>query len=372
MKYVFSIIALAMSIAKTSAQTPDSTARNLPVHDTVVLSRPVYMTVVGIGTEHTQVAAVGNIAQNNFDGVQVAGVFNVGRGAVSGVQIAGVNNHASDSLTGVQIGGLMNTVHNNVRGAQIAGALNVTDRDVYGVQMAGGLNIAGGNVYQLQASGGVNYANNVYGLQAAGGVNIASGVVTGMQLSGGLNIARRVKGVQIGVVNFADTADGLMIGLFSYARHGYHKLEFGWNETVPLNFSLRTGSTHFHNIFSFMTDVRPREIIWGFGYGAGSNWPITKRIDIGADVVNYHISQGEFSESLSDLWKLSVVADLHLTKGLSLAVGPTLNVFVSDLHPDGNEVPVTGIAPYYFFAQTYDNRWNAKAWIGVNASLRFF
>lgn len=372
MKSIVSILAFVLIFSEAAGQTPDSAVVNLPPRDTVVVAHPVYMTVVGIGTEHTQVAAVGNIAQDNFSGVQVAGIFNVGRGAVSGVQIAGLNNHASDSLTGAQIGGLMNTVHGNVRGAQMSGGFNVTDRDVYGVQMAGGLNIAGGDVYQLQASGGVNYANDVHGLQVAGGLNVASGVVTGLQLSGGLNIARRVKGVQVGVINFADTADGVMIGVFSYARHGYHKVEFGWNETVPLNFSLRTGSTRFHNIFSFMADVRPRDIIWGFGYGAGSSWPLTKRIDIGADVVNYHISKGEFSESLSDLWKLAIVADLHLTKNLSLAVGPTLNVFVTDLHPDGNELPVTGIAPYYFFTQTYDNRWNAKAWVGVNASLRFF
>jgi hypothetical protein len=379
-KILLAVFMVALSYLH--AQAPDSTQVKAQPGDTVVLSKqqprdtvivkPLYFTVVGIGTDYTQIAAVGNVAPDNFSGVQLAGIFNIGRGAVSGVQIAGLNNHASDSMTGAQIAGGLNTVHGNMRGIQLAGGLNINDKDIYGMQLAGGMNIAGGDVHQLQASGGLNYANDVRGLQATGGLNIASGVVTGVQLSGGVNIARSVKGAQVGVINFADSADGLMVGVFSFARHGYHKIEIGWNETAPLNFSFRTGSAKFHNIFSFMADVRPRDIIWGFGYGAGTSWRINRRIDIGADVVNYHISKGEFSESLSDLWKLSVTADLHITKNLSLAAGPTLNVFVTDLNPRGNETAVTGIAPYYFFAQTYDNRWSAKAWVGAHVSLRFF
>lgn len=382
MKKYFLALLLNGVLTTLVAQTPDSTntTKEQPrdtvqtvkttSRDTVVL-RPVYFTVVGIGTEHTQVAAVGNIAPDNFSGVQLAGVFNIGRGAMSGVQIAGVNNHTSDSLTGAQIAGALNTVHGNVRGLQMAGGLNVNDRDVYGMQLAGGMNIAGGDVHQLQASGGLNYAHNVRGLQATGGINLASGVVSGVQLSGGVNVAKNVKGLQIGVVNFADSAEGVMVGVFSFARHGYHKIEIGWNETTPLNFSFRTGSAKFHNIFAFMADVRPRDIIWGFGYGAGTSWAVHRRLDIGADVMNYHVSKGEFSESLSDLWKLSITADFHITKHLSLAAGPSLNVFVTDLRPDHNEIAVTGIAPYYFFTQTYSNRWNAKAWVGANISLRF-
>lgn len=339
--------------------------------DTIILPKPLYFTIGGIGTEHSQVAIIGNIAPEKFEGVQVAGVFNIGRGSVSGVQVAGVSNHTFDSLTGVQIAGCMNTVHGNVRGLQTAGAVNITDRDVYGAQLGGALNIAAGDLHQLQISGGMNYARNVYGIQLAGGLNIASGNVNGMQISGGLNIAKNVKGVQFGVINLADSVEGAMVGVFSFARHGYHKIEFGWNETTPLNASFRTGSKIFHNIFSVGADYRQRDLIWGFGYGAGSSWAIHRRIDLGVDLVNYHFNKGSFTYALSDLFKLNVTADIHLTKNISLAVGPSLNLFITDLHPVYNEAPVTGIAPYYFFTQTYSNRWNAKAWVGVNASVRF-
>lgn len=371
MKKLFSFCVLLVSAAQLFAQ--DTIVKETVVKDTIVIVHPpVYFTVLGIGTEHAQVAAIGNIAPDHFTGVQMAGVFNVGRGSVSGVQMAGVNNHASDSLTGAQMAGAINTVHGNVRGVQLAGAINVTDRNVYGVQMAGGVNAAAGDVQQLQAAGGLNYAHNVHGLQASGGLNVASGSVTGMQISGGVNIAQNVKGLQVGVINFADSADGVMIGVLSFARHGYHKMEIGWNETMPLNFSFHTGSSRFHNVISFATDFRQPDIIWGFGYGVGSMWPVHKRLDIGAQAMSYHINKGEFSTSLSNLWKFSLLADFHIVKNLSLCAGPTLNVFTTDLNPPGNEEAVTGIAPYYFFTQTYSNRWNAKAWIGAQVSLRFF
>ncbi len=368
------IYLLLLSIICAHTLSAQDTIKEIKIRvpDSIPMNHPVYFTIIGVGTEHTQIAAIGNVAPDGYNGIQVAGIFNIGRGTMNGCQIAGLNNHASDSLTGAQVSGGLNTVHGNVRGIQLTGGMNVTDRDVYGIQMSGGLNIAGGDVHQLQASGGVNYANDVHGLQVAGGWNVASGTVTGVQLSGGVNIAQNVKGVQVGVVNFADSVDGVMIGLFSFARHGYHKIEVGWNETTPMNLAFRTGSDRFHNIFSVIADPRERDIVWGFGYGIGSSTKLNRRLDLGLDVVNYHISKGDFSESLSDLWKMSLTLDLHITKNLSLAAGPTLNVFVTDLNPSGNELPVTGIAPYYFFAQTYDNRWSAKAWVGANVSLRFF
>lgn len=340
--------------------------------DTIILPKPFYFTILGVGTEHSQISLIGNIAPEKFDGVQVAGIFNVGKGSVRGVQIAGLSNHSFDSLTGVQIGGFLNTVHGNVRGVQASGSINITDRDVYGAQLAGSFNIAAGDVHQLQVSGGMNYGKNIFGIQAAGGLNIASGTVYGLQLSGGLNMAQSVRGIQLGIVNLADSADGAMIGIFSYARHGYHKIEIGWNETMPLNFSFRTGSKIFHNIFAFGTDFRPNKLVWAFGYGAGTSWAVHKRLDIGADLVNYHVSKGEFAYSLSDLWKLNITADFHIAKNLSVAAGPSLNVFITDLHPGYGESTVTGIAPYYFFAQTYNNRYNAKAWVGASVAVRFF
>ena len=369
-KIYFSLLLIASAHLLSAQDTIKEVKIRVP--DTIVMNHPVYFTVIGVGTEHTQVAAIGNIAPDGYDGVQMAGIFNIGRGAMNGCQLAGVNNHTSDSLTGAQVSGALNTVHGNVRGIQMTGGINVTDGSVYGMQMSGGMNIAGKDIYQLQAAGGTNYARNVYGVQAAGGLNIASGTVTGVQLSGGLNVAQNVKGAQVGVINFADSVDGIMIGIFCFARHGYHKIEMGWNETTPLNFSFRTGSNRFHNIFSFSADPRSSDIIWGFGYGVGTSTKLSRRFDLGLDVVDYHINKGEFSESLSDLWKASLTLDLHITKNLSLAAGPTLNVFVTDLNPPGNEQAVTGIAPYHFFQQTYDNRWSAKAWVGANVSVRFF
>jgi hypothetical protein len=337
--------------------------------DTIIT--PFYFTILGIGTKNAQVAIIGNIAPPGFTGTQLSGIFNVATGTMSGLQAAGVLNHSGDSLTGVQLSGCMNTAHGNIRGIQAAGALNATDGNVFGVQLAGGANISAKDVSQLQASGGLNYARNVRGLQITGGLNIVSGTLTGMQISGGANYAKNVKGIQLGVFNFADSVDGAMIGLFSFARHGYHKIQSGWNETTPVNLSFITGSKTFHNVFSLAFDPRPREPYWGFGYGIGTAWKIHKRIDMDLSAIQYHINQGDFSESLSDHFKMNLDFDIHFTKNISFVAGPSLNVFLTDLHPYYGESSVTGYTPYYFFSQTYSNRWNAKAWAGFNASLRF-
>jgi hypothetical protein len=357
-------ILLALLFAFTTPTILNATTR-----DTIIT--PFHFTILGIGTKNAQIAILGNIAPPEFRGVQIAGVFNIGNGPIAGLQVAGFNNHASDSLTGIQLAGGLNTVHGNIRGLQAAGGLNVTDGNVHGVQLSGGANIAGGDVTQLQASGGLNYAHNLKGLQITGGLNVVSGTMTGMQISGGMNYAKNMKGVQLGIFNFADSADGAMIGLFSFARHGYHKIEVGWNETTPANLSFLTGSKAFHNVFSVAFDPRPRDPFWGFGYGIGTAWKIHKRIDMDLTAVQYHISQGSLSTSMSDLFKLSVTFDVHLTKDISFAAGPSLNVFIVNTSPFYWDSPVTGFVPYHFFSQTYSNQWNAKAWAGFNASFRF-
>jgi hypothetical protein len=340
--------------------------------DSIQYTKPIYFTVLGVGTEHAQVALIGNIAPAPFDGVQVATVFNIASRNMNGLQMAGVYNHAGDSMNGIQLSGCINTAYGNMRGIQAAGAINMVGGNVYGAQLSGGINMARGDVRHLQIAGSGNYARHIYGLQASGGINIASGTVYGLQLSGGVNVAKNVKGFQVGVINFADSVTGGMIGVLSFARHGYHKVEMGWNETMPINLSVRTGSALFHNILSFSVDHRPRQIVWGFGYGIGTAWRIHSRIDLNVDMIGYHINRGEFSESVNNLGKLNLTADFHLAKNFSIAAGPSLNTFVTDLHPGHNDAPITGFAPYYFFTQTYDNRWNVKSWVGANITIRFF
>lgn len=384
MKKLFLSFIITITVSSSLAAFSGDTV----IHDTIIVNRNFYFTILGVGTENAQVAIIGNIAPANFKGTQVAGVFNVARGSVNGLQLAGFSNHSGDSLTGVQIAGCLNTAQGNVRGiqgagafnlatgnvfgAQVAGSLNIATGNVTGVQLSGGANIAWGNVQELQASGGLNFARDVQGLQISGGANIATGTLRGMQVSGGMNYAHYVKGVQIGVVNFADSVDGAMIGVMSFARHGYHKVELGWNETTPFNASFYTGSKKFHNILSACVDMRPRDLVWGFGYGIGTAIQLHPRFDLGINLSSYHMNKGNFSLSMSDLWKLNVVMDVHIAKNISIAAGPSLNLFLTDLMPEYNEAPVTGIAPYYFFTQTYSNRWNAKAWVGFTASARFF
>jgi hypothetical protein len=356
-----------------AAQVNDSTKIKAVAPDSSQ-DRSISMTVLGIGTKHAQVALIGNIAPRDFSGTQLSPVFNVACGKMTGLQACGVLNHANDSLNGVQLAGAVNTVHGNMSGLQAAGAINVCDGTVNGGQLAGAINVTADTMKFFQAAGAANYATHMTGVQVAGAMNVVAGTMRGVQISGAVNYARKMEGMQIGVFNFADSVSdkAVMLGIFSYSRQGYHKLEFGWNEALPINGAFITGSKKFHNIFSIGCDFGPRQPLWGFGYGIGTAWGIFKRGDLDISLSQTHVNKGGFTAYVSSLWKLSTVVDFHLTDKISLAAGPTLNVFITDLFPTYNEPAVTGFVPYYFFTQTYDNRWNAKAWVGFTASVRFF
>ncbi|MGL4597082.1 MAG: hypothetical protein ACRCYO_06130, partial [Bacteroidia bacterium] len=181
-----------------------------------------------------------------------------------------------------------------------------------------------------------------------------------------------VKGLQLGVFNFADSVSGAMIGVFSYARHGYHKLEFGWNETMPINAAFRSGSKIFHNNLLVGIDYRPRDPYWSVGYGIGTAWSLTKRIDAAIELSAAHVNRGGFNTRTSEWIKIEAPFDFHFAKKLSIAAGPTFNVFVNDVRTQAGELPVNQFPPYYGFTQTYENRWNVKAWFGFGAAIRFF
>jgi hypothetical protein len=328
--------------------------------------------ILGVSSNNAQIAIIANVAQNRFYGSQLSACFNMSTGYLRGFQMAGIGNLAMDSVDGAQIGGVMNIASKSVRGAQIAGTLNMAGGDIYGAQVSGTANVCGGTVEALQLAGTVNIAKNVRGLQTAGTVNIAFGTVQGAQISGFLNYARNVKGVQIGVFNFADSVSGAMIGVFSYARHGFHKLEFGWNETMPINGAFRSGSKLFHNNFLVGVDYRPRNPYWSIGYGIGTAWAVTKRIDAAIELSTAHVNRGGFNTRTSEWIKIEAPFDFKLANKISIAAGPTFNVFVNDVRPQVGELPMNQFPPYYGFTQTYDNRWNVKAWFGFGASIRFF
>ena len=131
------------------------------------------------------------------------------------------------NMYGLDFGVLGNITQQNFNGLAISGLFNLTrgQTTVAGLQLAGVTNINKGktNIYGLEATLGVNSLeaeSMVVGIQLAPLANIAPFTkVCGAQI-GIYNRALDVYGFQIGVVNYAKSVHGLQIGLLNFNETG--------------------------------------------------------------------------------------------------------------------------------------------------------
>ena len=149
-------------------------------------------------------------------------------------------NISTNSVNGMQIAGLFN-IANSVNGAQTSGLFNIAG-DVNGIAAAGLFNTSA-VVNGMQASGLFNTAKEVHGAQAAGLMNAANDV-NGMQASGLINVARKVRGAQFGVVNVAESSDGIAIGVFNFIKDGMHHVGMTWDTNDMFDIFVQSGTKH--------------------------------------------------------------------------------------------------------------------------------
>jgi len=305
-------------------------------------------------------------------GFEIAGVANINRNNVQYCQIAGSANIVGGSVRGTQIAGGVNIVHDSLTGYGMAGSFNFA-RALRGVQVAGGANITVDSSAGAQIAGGANRAGKLKGAQIAGGVNIASDV-QGMQLAGGLNIARKVKGLQLGVVNIADSVDGVSIGVLSFVRHGYHKIEVFGDELIHANIGFRTGTDKFHNIlFAGISTQHFDYPLWSFGYGIGSRFRLADKWNLQVDLSTQQLMRGQEEIEPRSLHKVFIGIERPFFKKFSVCVGPTLNLLICDTKEDkAFDKYFSNVAPYHFYHERFDNNTlDLKAWVGGKISIKF-
>jgi hypothetical protein len=309
-----------------------------------------------------------NIVGNNAGVCQLAGAGNMVGGSFHGVQAAGFINIAK-TMKGVQASGALNIVRKDAGVCQLAGFGNITRGSFHGIQASGAFNITK-DIKGCQISGFLNHSQKVNGVQLAGAVNNAEEVL-GLQISGFINRAKVVKGLQLSVINIADSCDGLPIGVFSYVKKGYHKLEFSADEVFYTNLAFRTGVKRFHSIL--MAGIRPDNFgspLWTYGYGFGTTFGNPDKILFDIDLTNQQVIKGGDYVGNS-LYKFYVGLDKKLTPKTFLAFGITYNFFVSDTKSKNFNSHYSGIIPYSLSDQTFSNGQNLKTWPGAKLSLRF-
>jgi len=319
-------------------------------------------------------------------GFELGSVFNIERENAGKCQLAGVSNLVGGTFRGLQMAGVLNTVRGDAGDIQMAGVSNVVGGSFHGLQMAGVSNLSK-SLNGLQASGVVNASKTTTGLQIAGVVNLSgqtkgtqiAGVVNcskevdGFQLSGCANVTSYFKGVQLSVFNFADSCDGVPIGILSFVRkNGYHKIELSGDEIFYTNLALRTGITRFHTMI--MAGIKPDNFetpLWAFGYGAGTTLGPQGKMNYDLELSTQHISKDRFNDYTSELCKLYVGIDKKIFGKTSIAVGVTYNFYITDTHSPEYLGSLSKIAPYYMTNNAFHNGINIKTWLGGKIAIRF-
>ncbi|MBN3521589.1 hypothetical protein JYB62_16380 [Algoriphagus lutimaris] len=293
------------------------------------------------GTNKAEIGGLFNINRRNVQYFQAAGLFNQVGGTVKGFQVAGLTNINLDAVTGFQGAGIGNFSSGPVSGVQTAGVLNIVTSDLRGVQLAGV----------------TNYTHHD---------------VEGGQISAVLNIAKNVKGFQLGLFNYSDSTSGTPIGLISFVRKGYHKVEIGADEMLPLNISLRTGARGFYNmIFAGMRPEKADSVTWTFGYGVGSSPKLGNKLFLNIELSSQQLLKGNL-EALNLINRGYLGLDYQFANKVGIFAGPSINWRVYDSSYSDHPELFTYTSPKIISEQDSQDDIKSQLWWGFRAGIRFF
>jgi hypothetical protein len=332
-----------------------------------------FFNIVGDTMHGVQLAGSFNVTGKSMKGVQAAGLLNLNVGHGSGLQMAGMANLNAKGHSGVSLAGLLNANRFSVRGVQVAGMLNITADTLAGVSGAGLMNLNWYGKQSLEIAGVLNSTRfGDHNVQIAGFMNNTARGSSDLQVAALLNRTHVLKGLQIGMFNYADSASGIPIGLLSFVKKGLHQLEVSADELFYINTTFRTGVRAFHNILTAGVRPGPAGNLWSIGYGIGTSFRIKKQFRGEATASSHHVSVGDFYFATSELYRFYLGVEYRLAKNMSVAAGPTFNLYWSDTLLPGYESTYSKIAPYYSFNKALANDFNLKGWFGARVAIRFF
>lgn len=303
--------------------------------------------------------------------------------AVDGFEIGGVGNTVKEDMVGFQVAGVCNQVGGDVGGSQISGVVNHVEGRAVGAQIAGISNITKGEFIGAQVAGLFNYSGDrVAGVQVAGLFNHATGDARN-QLSFLFNRARNVKGRQIGIFNISDSTAKAPIGVLSFVRKGYNKLELSSNEAMYANVGIKLGVHRFYNILHFglrwdnaVVNI-PEDMdsdyvyTWSLGYGLGLGMKLGKKSLLATELVISHVNEQEtWTNTLNLHSQFRLTFDYNVNGIGSFFFGPTFNNMASQRRDtEGNLAG--SILPYNTFDdQTLSDDIRFQWWFGFTAGIR--
>lgn len=310
--------------------------------------------------------------------------INMLAGYVQGVrlfEIGGLVNLVKEDAQYVQIGGIGNVVGNQFKGFQVAGIFNTT-HTMQGFQAAGILNHVA-NRADFQLSGIYNHSQSGIS-QTAGIVNICqesqvqiAGIantskMAAFQISGLINRAGYVRHLQLSLINIADSTDGISIGLFSFIKNGYHKLEISTDEIFPISVSFHSGIAQLHTLVSMGMNPFVRSgSNFHLGYGIGSSFGKSRKIQYTIDFTGREVFSKNDLSFDNHLYQIYAGLEKPVTPKLSIVAGLTFNCLLYSNDQATNSL-ASSLPPYEFITNTFANGHIAQSWIGFRMGIRLF
>ena len=165
--------------------------------------------------------------------------------------------------------------------------------------------------------------------------------------------------------------DGVPIGFLSIVKHGYHKFELGASESLFANASFKIGVPHFYNIFTVGYKQLNEDTYWSYGYGIGTLFTLSSKININIDAVAQQVNENEWhTDKLNLLNTLKLNISYKLTERVELVAGPSYNIMVSEFNFREGIGSNSTFTPWSFYDKNH-NDYNIKMFAGFNAALRF-
>jgi hypothetical protein len=299
-------------------------------------------------TEHElEGLQLGNAALDEGDlrGLQASGFVSVVGGTLHGAQLSGTWGWVEGDVHGFQGSGLVDVARGRVHGFQGAGLATWARREVHGFQSAGLFNYAGEELHGFQAAGVANIAGDVRGLQIAP-----------------LNIGDRAS-TQIGIVNVAERADGVTIGLVNAIRDGIHGVSVYASDTAATNVAFTLGGKHTYTAFTagIAPFVHSKGWVAGIGFGGRATLgDFYADLSEFARIVRTDFADG-FAKDTGELFTTQLIAGWEVFEPVKIFAGPTFNVYHTHRAREDD--------PFIPARATHSSSPNAYDWPGFVAGL---
>jgi len=214
-----------------------------------------------------------------------------------------------------------------VNGIEVAGLFNINKLDVRFLQLAGLFNVNGGNMDGIQVGGLTNLVyKDTKGIQVAGLANVVRGKVAGLQVAGIYNKAGIMKGVHIGLINIADTLDGVAINAFSISGNGYHQLALYADETVNTNISYKSGNRKLYTRLSAGVSYLDEINFYSLRLAFGHDFTLSKRLLLSAEAASQQLYTRRWKDD-GHLYRISTLLHVSLTHQTGLFFGPSFKFY---------------------------------------------